>query len=339
MAVLGEIFRTAHERVMTMIYDKDVLNLDCAAETARLVEFLRDYARTMRREGAVIGLSGGVDSAVSAELCVRAFGPDRVHGLILPERDSNPISAEYGLRQAQKLGIRTEQIDLTAVLQAFGTYERRDGLIREIFPDYDSSYKLKISLPPDLLAKDALNFFTLTIAGADGRERSARLGKGSLNGIVATTNTKQRMRMLELYFAAERMNYFVCGTTNKTENVQGFFVKYGDGGVDIEPLAHLYKTQVFQMAEHLGVIEDIRKRKPSPDTYSFVVSDEEFFFRIPFYQLDMLLFAWERKVPVPSVMKVMGLSEDQVQRAYRDFTSKFHATEHIRQHPPSPSET
>lgn len=321
-----------------MIYEKDVLRLDGAAEMDRLVEFLRDYARTMRREGAVIGLSGGVDSAVSAELCVRAFGRDRVYGLILPERDSNPASAEFGLRQAQKLGIRTEQIDITGVLQAFGTYEKRDRLIREIFPDYDSNYKLKISLPPDLLAKDALNFFTLTIAGPDGGEKSARLGKDSLNGIVATTNTKQRVRMLELYFAAERMNYFVCGTTNKTENVQGFFVKYGDGGVDIEPLAHLYKTQVFQMAEHLGVIEEIRKRKPSPDTYSFVVSDEEFFFRIPFYQLDMLLYAWERQVPVTSVMMVLGLSEDQVKRAYRDFTGKFHATAHIRQYPPSPSE-
>lgn len=143
--------------------------------------------------------------------------------------------------------------------------------------------------------------------------------------------------MLELYYAAERLNYFVCGTTNKTENVQGFFVKYGDGGVDIEPIAHLYKTQVFQMAEHLGVIEEIRKRKPSPDTYSFAVSDEEFFFRIPFYQLDMLLYAWERQVPLAPIMAVLGLSEDQVKRAFRDFTGKFNATAHIRQYPPSPT--
>jgi NAD+ synthase len=321
-----------------MTYEKDVLRLDCASETDRLVEFLREYARTMRRAGAVIGLSGGIDSAVSAELCVRAFGRDHVHGLILPERDSNPASAEYGLRQAQKLGIQTEQIDLTEVLVAFGTYEKRDRVIREVFPEYDSSYKLKIALPPDLLAKDALNFFTLTIVGPDGRERSARLGKEGLNGIVAATNTKQRMRMLELFYAAERLNYFVCGTTNKTENVQGFFVKYGDGGVDLEPIAHLYKTQVFQIAEHLGVIEEIRTRKPSPDTYSFAVSDEEFFFRIPFFQLDMLLYAWEKQVPTAVITSVLGLSEDQIKRAFRDFTGKFNATAHIRQYPPSPAE-
>jgi NAD+ synthase len=321
-----------------MTYAKDVLTLDCAAETDRLVGFIRDHALAMRRAGAVIGLSGGIDSAVSAELCVRALGRENVHGLILPERDSNPVSADYGLRQAGKLGIRTEQVDLTAVLEAFGTYDKRDRLIRQVFPEYDAGYKLKITLPPDLLDKDALNFFTLTVVGPSGQERSARLGKDVLNGIVAATNTKQRMRMLELYYASERMNYFVCGTTNKTENIQGFFVKYGDGGVDIEPIAHLYKTQIFQMAEHLGVIEEIRRRKPSPDTYSFVVSDEEFFFRIPFYELDMLLYAWEHHVPVGEITTVLGLSEEQVKRAFRDFTSKFNATAHIRQYPPSPAE-
>jgi NAD+ synthase len=322
-----------------MKYTKDMLKLNYSAETSRIVGFIQEQAREMRRAGAIIGLSGGVDSAVSAELCVRAFGPENVYALILPERDSNPVSAEYGLKQAKKLGIRTEYIDITPVLLAFGTYDKRDRLIRGVFPEYDSSYKLKITLPPDLLARDALNFFTLTITDSDGMEKQARLGKDGLNGIVAATNTKQRTRMLELYYASERMNYLVCGTTNKTENIQGFFVKYGDGGVDIEPIAHLYKTQVFQIAEHLGVIEEIRKRKPSPDTYSYVVSDEEFFFRMPFHELDMLLYAWEHHVPLTDIMSVMGLSEEQIRRAFRDFSSKFNATAHIRQFPPSPPES
>jgi NAD+ synthase len=299
------------------------------------MDFIREYAHTMKRSGAVIGLSGGIDSALVAVLCVQAFGADNVYGLILPERDSNPVSSEYGLKQARKLGIKTEYIDLTPILEAFGTYEKRDNPIKEIFPDYNSSYKLKITLPPDLLARDGYNVFTLTVTDTTGTVKTARLGKDTLGGIVAATNTKQRMRMLQLYYAAEKMNYFVCGTTNKTENIQGFFVKYGDGGVDVEPIAHLYKTQVFQLAEYLGVIEEIIKRTPSPDTYSFTVGDEEFFFRMPFGTLDMLLYAWENKIPLGDVTSVMGLSEAQVMRAFRDFTSKFNASVHLRQFPPS----
>jgi NAD+ synthase len=144
--------------------------------------------------------------------------------------------------------------------------------------------------------------------------------------------------MTHLYYFAEKMNYLVCGTTNKSENIQGFFVKYGDGGVDIEPIAHLYKTQVYQLAEHLGVIPEIIGRDPSPDTYSFPVSDEEFYFRMPYDKLDMLLYAWENKVPLADIVRVMGLKEDQIQRAFRDFTAKFSATEHLRGLAPSPGD-
>ena len=321
-----------------MSFHKDILKLDAGHEAERITSFIRDYARSTRRNGAVVGLSGGIDSALSAELCVRAFGRENVHGLILPERDSNPVSEEYGSKQARKLGITTEKIDITPVLEALGTYERRDRVVKEMFPDYDPTWKMKISLPPDLLSKDLLNVFTLTVTDGQGNVRSARLGKNTLNGIVAATNTKQRTRMIELYMAAERSNHFVCGTTNRTENLQGFFVKYGDGGVDIEPIAHLFKVQVFQLAAHLGVIEEIIKRKPSPDTYSFTVSDEEFFYRIPIDTLDLLLYGWENKVPIDEVAKVMGLSEDQVKRAFRDFTGKSNSTAHIRQYPPTPQD-
>jgi len=318
-----------------MNFHKDVLVMDAGREADRIVSFIRDYARSARRNGAVIGLSGGIDSALASELCVRAFGKDNVHSLILPERDSNPVSAEYGLKQARKLGIASETIEITPVLEALGAYEARDGVVRKIFPDYEPSWTMKISLPPDLLHKEAFNVFTLSVTDGRGRVRTARLDKDGLNGIVAATNTKQRTRMVELYMAAERRNYFVCGTTNRTENLQGFFVKYGDGGVDIEPLAHLFKTQIFQLSAHLGVIEEIRRRKPSPDTYSFTVSDEEFFYRMPIPTLDLLLYGWENKTPVDEIAKVMDLTEDQVKRAFRDFASKFSGTEHVRQAPPT----
>ena len=193
---------------------------------------------------------------------------------------------------------------------------------------------MNITLPADLLSKDAFNFFTLKIEDSKGKIHSARLKKDALNGIVAATDTKQRTRMMHLYYFAEKMNYLVCGTTNKSETIQGFFVKYGDGGVDIEPLTHLYKTQVYQLSEHLDVIREIIERAPSPDTFSYQVSDEEFYFRIPYDKLDLLLFAWENKVDVSDVCKAMGLQEDQVQRAFRDFSAKYNATKHLRQLPP-----
>lgn len=318
-----------------MIFHRGILNIDCEREVARICEFIRQQSLDMRCAGAVIGLSGGIDSAISAELCVKALGRDKVFGLILPERESNPVSRDYALKQAAKLGIDVEIIDITPTLEGFGTYRRRDEFVRQVFPDYEPHHRLKITLPPDLLARDAFNIFTLTIDDGKGGIKSARLKKDVLNGIVAATDTKQRTRMMHLYYFAEKANYFVCGTTNRSEAIQGFFVKYGDGGVDIEPIAHLYKVQVLQLARHLGVIEEILRRTPSPDTFSFVVSDEEFYFRMPYETLDLLLHAWENGVSAAEVGKEMGLTEDQVKRAFRDFNSKYSATQHLRKLPPS----
>ena len=318
-----------------MGFDQDVLNIDCESEVARICSFIKLQVRTMKRDGIVIGLSGGIDSAVGAAICVKALGKDRVFGLILPERESNPVSAEYATKHAQRLAIQTKTVDITPTLEAFGTYQKRDEVIRKIFPEYDDECKAKITLPPDLLSRDAYNVFTLTIDDGKGNTKSARLGKDTLNGIVAATDTKQRTRMMHLYYYAEMKNCTVCGTTNRTEAMQGFFVKYGDGGVDIEPIGHLYKTQVYQLAEHLGVIREIIERAPSPDTFGFHVSDEEFYFRIPYTTLDLLLYAWEHNVPIHEVCEAMNLTEEQVRRATRDFDAKYNATKHLRQLPPA----
>jgi len=318
-----------------MAFRRDVLKIDCVAEAQRISSFIRKQVADMRKGGAVIGLSGGIDSALSAELCVRALGKDKVLGLILPERESNPISAEYAGKHALKMGIAAETVDITSTLDAFGVYDKRDRAIRAVIPDYDGSWKSKIVLPADLLSRDAFNFFTLKVEDGVGNSRSARLKNESLRSIVAATNVKQRTRMVCLYSVAERENYLVCGTTNRSEAVQGFFVKYGDGGVDIEPLQHLYKTQVYQLAEYLGVVKEIIDRAPSPDTYSSVVTDVEFYFRMPYDTLDLLLYAWENNVPVEQVCGTMGLTEEQVRRAFRDFTSKHSASKHSRALPPT----
>ena len=318
-----------------MDFHKDILKIDCKSEVKRICSFIQQQLRANRRDGIVVGLSGGIDSAVSAAICVKALGKDRVFGLILPEKESNPVSAQYATKQAKELDIETETIDITPTLEAFGTYQKRDKAIKEVFPEYNNGYKSKITLPADLLSRDTYNFFTLKIDDGKGNVKSARLGKKTLNQIIAATDSKQRTRMMHLYYYAEMKNFLVCGTTNKTETIQGFFVKYGDGGVDIEPLGHLYKTQVYQLAEYLGVISEIRKRTPSPDTFSFQVSDEEFYFRIPYATLDLLLYAWEYNVPVEKVCETMNLSEEQVKRAMRDFDAKYNATKHLRQLPPA----
>ena len=318
-----------------MEFHKDILKLDSKSEVERICEFIQQELRDMKRDGIVVGLSGGIDSALCAALCVKALGKDKVFGLILPEKESNPVSAEYAAKHAQNLGIETETVDITPTLEAFGTYRKRDDAIRGVFPGYDSQSRSKITLPPDLLSKDSLNIFTLKIDDGKGNVKSARLNKKALNRIVAATDTKQRTRMVYLYYYAEMKNYLVCGTTNKTEVIEGFFVKYGDGGVDIEPLSHLFKTQVYQLSEHLGVIREIIERAPSSDTWSFQVSDEEFYFRIPYEILDLLLFAWENKIPAEQVCESMNLTKEQVNRAIRDFNAKYNATRHLRQLPPT----
>lgn len=318
-----------------MSFTKDILKINCPSESERVCAFIREQLRAMRRDGIVIGISGGIDSALSAALSVKAIGKDKVLGLILPDKESSSQSEEFACKQAKELGIKVEKIDITPVLEAFGTYEKRDAVAKSIFPEFDNSYKLKITLPSDVLNKDNFNFFTLTVIGPKGNIKTTRLNNAQAKGIIAATCTKHRARMLAQYYHAEKSNYLVCGTTNKSEALQGLFVKYGDGGVDIEPIAHLFKNQVFQLAESLGIITEILNRAPCPDTYSAPVTDEEWYFRMPYKQLDLLLYAWENKININEVSEVMSLTQEQITRAFKDFTNKHNAARHLNQLPPT----
>jgi NAD+ synthase len=318
-----------------MEFTKDILKIDCESEANRICVFIKNQLLSMHREGIVIGLSGGVDSALCATLSVKAVGKKKVLGLILPDKESSPQSAEFASRHAKQLGIETITVDITPVLEAFGTYEKRDAVAKAIYPEFGKTHKLKITLPSDILGKDSLNFFTLTVVDPKGATKSTRLNNEQARGIISATSTKHRTRMMTQYYYSEKNNYLVCGTTNKSEAIQGLFVKYGDGGVDIEPIAHLYKNQVFQLAEHLGVIKEILQRAPCPDTYSAPVTDEEWYFRMPFEKLDLLLYARENKVDISEVCRVMELTEEQVKRAFRDFANKYNATRHLNQLPPT----
>jgi NAD+ synthase len=317
-------------------FSKDVLEIDAAAETDRIVEWMRRAVHQgMHRQGGVVGISGGIDSSVVLALSVRAFDPDHVTGVMLPEKDSDPESEALAGELAAQFGVEPTLENITPILKGFGCYPRRDEAINRVFPEYDptSGYTAKIVLPQNLLNEDTLNVFSLTVISPDGEEKTKRLSLKDYYQIVAASNFKQRTRMAMLYYHAEVKNYAVIGTGNKNEHDQGFFVKYGDGGADLKPIAHLYKTQVYQLARYLGIPEKIQQRTPTTDTYSAHSSQVEFFFRLPFETMDLLWFAQENNYPIPEVAEVMGLNEMQVQRAFNDFSRKRRTTEYLRQPP------
>lgn len=308
---------------------------DPAAEADRIVAALRREVRgNWRRGGVVVGISGGVDSSTVLHLCVRAFGAERVVALLLPERDSSPDSERLARAVAASVGVTPILENLEPVLAGLGCYERRDAAVRRLFPGYDPAvHRMKIVLPSGLENGHLLNVFSLVVSEPDGTEHRMRMPLDVYLEIVAASNMKQRSRMAMLYYHAERRNYAVVGTANKNEHDQGFFVKHGDGGVDIQPIAHLYKSQVYQLAAYLGVLEEVRRRPPTSDTYSAECTQEEFFFRLPFDLMDTLWSAQERGITAEEVATALGLNVAQVAQAFADFERKRRSTEFLRTPP------
>ena len=314
-------------------FSSAVLDIDPEHETERICRALREQVgRSLRRKGVVIGLSGGVDSSVCAALCVRALGAGRVFGLFMPERDSSPDSLDLGRLLADHLGIATATEDVTALLEAAGCYRRRDEAIRSVVPEYGPRWKSKIVLP-DLLAGGAYRVLSVVVQSPEGQTRRERLPLEACQTIVAATSFKQRARKMMEYYHADRLRYAVVGTPNRLEYDQGFFVKNGDGAADVKPIAHLYKTQVYRLADHLGVPEVIRTRPPTTDTYSLEQSQEEFFFSLPLDKMDLCLYGSSHGVPAEEVAPGVGLLAGQVERVYRDIDAKRAATHYLHQPP------
>ncbi len=318
-----------------MALSPDVLKMDPAEETRRLEEVIRrQVRRDIRRQGAVVGVSGGVDSAVVLALTVRALGPKKVLGIKMPDAHSSPESAQLAQELGDQLGIEMITEDVTEALTGLGCYRRQAEAITHHFPDFDPERdKFKIHLGEGILEQERLNYFLLTVEFANGTTKSTRLGPRQLNQIVAATNFKQRVRSAILYFHGEALNYCVVGTCNRNEWVVGFIVKHGDIAVDIKPIQHLYKSQVYALADYLKVPKGITDRPPSSDTYSAEQTQEEFFFSLPFAQMDILIYGWEHDIPPAETAAVLDLSEEQVQRAYTDLMKKNRTTEHMRHMP------
>ena len=311
------------------VFSEKVLDIDAEAVTCAIAESVRQtvFGR-LRRRGAVVGLSGGIDSSVTAALCAKALGKDRVFGILMPEDESSEESLHLGKQLAEAFGIEYVIEHIGPTLKALGCYERRDNAIRKLIPEYGAGWKSKIVLP-DLVKSSNYALYSVVAQSPTGETCRVRLNSESYLGVVAATNFKQRTRKMMEYFHADRLWYAVAGTPNRLEYAQGFFVKNGDGAADFKPIAHLYKSQVMQLGSYLGVPDAILRRPPTTDTYSMEQSQEEFYFALPLKTMDLCLYARNHNVPSAAVAEETGLSVEQVGRIYDIIDSKLNSTRYL----------
>jgi len=313
-----------------MTFSSEVLAIDAAAvaqEIERSIE--QQVLGTMKRRGVVVGVSGGIDSAVVATLAARALGPARMLGLLMPERDSSDDALRLGRLLCEHLGLEYLVEDIAPALVALGCYTRQADAIRQIFPAYGEGWRCKVTLP-SILESDRLNVSMLTVESPSGEVKTSRMTSPAYRQLIAATNFKQRIRKVLEYHHADQLGYAVAGTPNRLEYDQGFFVKQGDGAADLKPIAHLYKSQVYALAAHLGVPAEIQARPPTTDTFSMPQSQEEFYFSLPYARMDLCLWAKNHGVPAEVAAPAVGVTPAQVERVYRDIDAKRRGTRYLR---------
>ncbi|PWK19021.1 NAD+ synthase [Xanthomarina spongicola] len=316
-------------------FSKEIIHIENIDQVCnKIIAKLKiDVTKNLQRRGAIVGISGGIDSSVCLALSAKAFGSKNVLGIMLPEKDSSDDSRQLAEKLAATYGVSTLVEDITKALDGFGCYERRDEAILRVIPDFDKKVdKAKIEIKQNI-AENIPAIFSITVIKPNGDVVSKLLPAREYLQIVASTNFKQRSRMSMLYYHAERMHYAVIGTPNKHEVEQGFFVKHGDGGADVMPIGHFYKTQVYQIAKHLGVPQEIIDRTPTTDTYTAEQSQEDFFYQMPFASMDLIWYGWENNYPADEVGKVMGKTTKEIENIYKSFERKRKTTEYLRMRP------
>jgi NAD+ synthase len=317
-------------------FSKDIILLSDVEAVANeiILKLQQDVLHNLKRLGAVIGTSGGIDSSVCLALTANAFGPERVLAVMMPEKDSSLESEQLAKELATRFDVKAIKEDITPALSGFKCYERRDEAVRRVFPEYNpKTHKMKIGIKQSGLSNNLPPIFSLTIIDSNGNTEDKILPVKEYLQIVAASNFKQRTRMTTLYYHAEALHYAVIGTPNKHEQEQGFFVKYGDGGADVMPIGNLYKTQVYQLANFLGVPKAIIDRTPTTDTYSAEQTQEEFFFQMPFGLMDRYWYGFENGYSPKEVAEVMGESEQKVKALFGNFERKKKTTEYLRMSP------
>lgn len=311
---------------------KDVLDLDCEKAVDLICDQIRKTLSGFRRRGLIVALSGGIDSSVTAGLAVRAIGAARVFGVHMPERDSSANTLELSRLIATHFGFDSVLEEITPILEAVGCYRRQEESIRLAIPEYGKGWKSKIAIE-SVVENKGFNYYHVVAQSPTGEVIKKRLSSEAFLGVVAATNFKQRVRKMMEYYHADRLNYAVTGTPNRLEYDQGFFVKLGDGSADLKPIAHLYKSQVYQLAEYLGVPDQVRTRPPTTDTYSLPQSQDEFYFSLPYAEMDLCLYAKNHGYTAAEVAPLVGLTGEQAERVFKDIDSKRSATRYLQSKP------
>jgi NAD+ synthase len=310
-------------------FSKDILNLDPEKEVQKITHTIRSIlSKKLKRRGLVVALSGGIDSSVSIGLAVKAIGPERVLALLMPERHSSDDTLELSTLVADSFNLDRVHENISGILEAVGFYKRYDEAVRQVIPSYGTGWKSKIIISNAIQTK-GFNVFSIIAQSPDGRTFRERLPLKAYLEIVAATNFKQRTRKMLEYYHADRFNYAVVGTPNRLEYDQGFFVKLGDGAADIKPIAHLYKSQVYQLASYLGIPERVRRRPPTTDTYSLPQGQDEFYFPLPYAKMDLCLYAKNNGYTPSEIAPVVELTPEQIQRVYDDIDTKRTTTRYL----------
>lgn len=313
-------------------FTKDILKLDAEQEVKRISSNLRNLMKnTIKRRGIVLGLSGGIDSSVTCALAVNTFGPKKVFGLHMPERHSADETLSLSTSVSDHFGIESEHENISGILEAVGFYQRYDAAVQSVIPAYGDGWKSKIVIPNVIESKE-FSLFSVVAQSPEGELQKVRLTLKAYLELLAATNFKQRTRKMLEYYHADRLNYAVAGTPNRLEYDQGFFVKLGDGAADVKPIAHLYKTQVYQLAEYLGVPENIRQRPPTTDTYSLPQGQDEFYFSLPHDRMDLCLYGKNHGYSTEELAEVLELLPEQIQRVYDDIDTKRNTTRYLHLH-------
>lgn len=309
-------------------FSKETLSLDPQLETEKIVNELRRSLFQLKRRGLVLGLSGGIDSTVTAALAVRALGKGKVFGILMPERHSESETTSLGRLAADSLGIECVEENITGILESVRFYDRYDAAIRQVIPDYGAGWISKIVIG-GIAAGEAFTYFSVVAQDPSGRIIKERLPLKAYLETVASTNFKQRIRKMLEYYHADRLNYAVAGTPNRLEYDQGFFVKNGDGSADVKPIAHLYKCQVYQLADFLDAPKSIRHRPPTTDTYSMAQGQDEFYFAVPHQLMDLCLYGKNHGLDPAEVGEAAGITAEKVRWIWEDIERKRRTTRYL----------
>ena len=310
----------------------NLLEIDEEKEITKISTKIKQLLqKDLHKRGLIVAISGGVDSAVTAAICVNAIGHDKVFGLLLPEKDSSENSIFLGEMVARDLKIDYLIQDIAPTLEAIGCYKWRDEAMRSTFPDYKPGWKSKIVIAGG--SKGKINYFQLVVQTPENEVLTKRMGLKEYLQIVAATNYKQRIRKTVEYFHADRLNYAVAGTPNRLEYDQGFFVKNGDGSADIKPIVHLYKTQIYALANYLNLPKEICSAVPTTDTYSMSQGQDEFYFALPYQQMDIALWSYNKGMPASDLAKMINIDIEHAEYVYKDIESKRKTTAYLHAKP------